>query len=130
MSLSLKKYFLFLITLLFIVNLVSIGYAAGSGSITSDDIKHQLNQVTGNTSNASAEEQIKTQGSNILRYLALITGFIFIALIVFAGIKLGIAIDERDRSSTLKWLIAIIAAIIIVASAPFIYNWAINASFK
>lgn len=133
-----KKYFIISILFLLAVSLILIllpvshAYASSgtSGTISSDDIKNQLNQVTGNSSTISAEQQIKSQGSNIIKYLILISGFIFIGLIIFAGIKLGMAIEEKDRASTLKWIVAIIIAIIIVASAPFIYNWAINASFK
>lgn len=141
-----KKYFiisiLFLLAVSLTLNLLPVSHAYAketsetsktsktSGTISSDDIKNQLNQVTGNNSTDSAEQQIKSQGSNIIKYLILISGFIFIGLIVFAGMKLGMAIEEKDRASTLKWIIAIIAAIIIVSSAPFIYNWAINASFK
>ncbi|MEQ6359539.1 hypothetical protein V7D15_07480 [Thermoanaerobacter thermohydrosulfuricus] len=133
-----KKYFIISILFLLAVSLILIllpvshAYASGgtNGTISSDDIKNQLNQVTGNSSTVSAEQQIKSQGSNIIKYLILISGFIFIGLIIFAGIKLGMAIEEKDRAGTLKWIVAIIAAIIIVASAPFIYNWAINASFK
>jgi uncharacterized membrane protein len=133
--LNYKKYLsLLLIAIIafgFIFSIIPVHKAfADTGTITNDDIKNQLNQVTGNSSSTDAATQIKTQGSNILKYIFLMVGFIFIGLIVLAGTKIGMSIEDKERARAIKWVLGIIIAIIVVASAPFLYNWAINASFK
>lgn len=132
--LNYKRYFsLLLIAIIafgFIFSIIPIHNVYADQTITNDDIKNQLNQVTGNSSSTDAATQIKTQGTNILKYIFLIVGFIFIGLIVLAGTKIGMSIDDKERTRAIKWILGIIIAIIAVASAPFIYNWAINASLK